>query len=376
MEHNVVPSPILQWKLPHRTCQWQPLQYSNTLTEEEDLSELIITDSGASTNLFCKREHLQNVRRAQDPLVSTPNARTIKVEEQGDLPGYAKLLVHESAVTNIFALANLCKKFRWHLTVPRMKPSLCTLLIRWWDLPRPNQISTPTSLNALQLKGILLSRQWKRIWTFIPQREVQRAKKAESCSSVAWGSPSVANLKAAIAINGIANLPVTTTDVDLAEKIFGKDIGIIKGKTTSAIHRDCRVRDSIPDGTWAFLTRLDSRWHYTLPFTIVTRSPLTQAEHNTFRNTRFEASRIAGESSIPSPHEAMNASEAWFISFTMTLSQRHKRLHGHHEYVILWEYVFSQDLSQRSLGSFTFSFTFEYKLSSQFSFLINWYTSF
>jgi hypothetical protein len=33
-------------------------------------------------------------------------------------------------------------------------------------------------------------------------------------------------------MNAIANNPVTTDDINLAEKIFGRDIGAIKGKTT------------------------------------------------------------------------------------------------------------------------------------------------
>ena len=39
-------------------------------------------------------------------------------------------------------------------------------------------------------------------------------------------------MKAAIHMNAITNSPVTTADVDLAEKIFGPDIATIKGKAT------------------------------------------------------------------------------------------------------------------------------------------------
>ena len=61
--------------------------------------------------------------------------------------------------------------------------------------------------------------------------EVERAKKA--CSLLAaLGTPSIADLKTAIAMNAIAGLPVTTKDVDLAEKIFGPDLGTHKGRTT------------------------------------------------------------------------------------------------------------------------------------------------
>ena len=66
---------------------------------------------------------------------------------------------------------------------------------------------------------------------FHTPREIKRAKLARDLIA-ALGSPSVAGLKAAIAMNAIADLPVCTDDVNIAEKIFGPDLGTIKVKTT------------------------------------------------------------------------------------------------------------------------------------------------
>ena len=68
---------------------------------------------------------------------------------------------------------------------------------------------------------------------FYTPREVERAKKARDLLA-ALGTPSVADMKAAVAMNAIADLPITTKDVDLAAKIFGPDLGTLKGKTTPA----------------------------------------------------------------------------------------------------------------------------------------------
>jgi hypothetical protein len=46
------------------------------------------------------------------------------------------------------------------------------------------------------------------------------------------GHPSVADLKAALRMNLIRDVPVTTKDIEIAEKIFGPDISSLKGKTT------------------------------------------------------------------------------------------------------------------------------------------------
>jgi hypothetical protein len=42
----------------------------------------------------------------------------------------------------------------------------------------------------------------------------------------------IQDLKAIIRMNTIANYPVTINDIDLAEKIYDKDVSSIKGKTT------------------------------------------------------------------------------------------------------------------------------------------------
>ena len=64
---------------------------------------------------------------------------------------------------------------------------------------------------------------------FYTPREVNRAKRARELL-IASGSPSTADLKVAIATNAIANNPVVTEDITLAENIFGKDVGTLKGK--------------------------------------------------------------------------------------------------------------------------------------------------
>ena len=70
--------------------------------------------------------------------------------------------------------------------------------------------------------------------SFHVEQQVSWAKQAqELLRSV--GFPSVHDLKTAIKMNAIANCPVTTQDVDLAEKIFGRDIDSLKDKT---IHQE------------------------------------------------------------------------------------------------------------------------------------------
>jgi hypothetical protein len=66
---------------------------------------------------------------------------------------------------------------------------------------------------------------------FYTKRQFQRAKRA--CKLLySLGYPSINDMKAIIWKNAIKNNPVTTEDINIAEKIFGPDVATLKGKTT------------------------------------------------------------------------------------------------------------------------------------------------
>ena len=66
---------------------------------------------------------------------------------------------------------------------------------------------------------------------FFTDRQIERAKAARKLYH-ALGTPSLNDFKSIIKTNAIKNLPVTLDDINIAEKIFGTDIGALKGKTT------------------------------------------------------------------------------------------------------------------------------------------------
>ena len=88
---------------------------------------------------------------------------------------------------------------------------------------------TPTSLNSVKKHSHVQTVEENQ--RFHTPRENKRAKAARDLL-VSLGSPSVQDLKRALSMNAIANVPINTKDVDLAEEIFGPDLGILKGKTT------------------------------------------------------------------------------------------------------------------------------------------------
>ena len=63
------------------------------------------------------------------------------------------------------------------------------------------------------------------------RREFDDAKKARKLYHII-GCPTTDNFKKLIQMNAIRNCTVTVQDIENAERIFGKDIGTLKGKTT------------------------------------------------------------------------------------------------------------------------------------------------
>jgi hypothetical protein len=66
---------------------------------------------------------------------------------------------------------------------------------------------------------------------FYTKHQFEQAKRARKLL-YSLGYPSINDMKAMIQMNTIKNNPVTTEDVDIAEKIFGPDVTTLKGKTT------------------------------------------------------------------------------------------------------------------------------------------------
>ena len=66
---------------------------------------------------------------------------------------------------------------------------------------------------------------------FYTDRQIEHATRARALAR-AIGCPSDTNLKAILKMNAIKDCPVVKDNIKLAEAIFGKDVAVLKGKTT------------------------------------------------------------------------------------------------------------------------------------------------
>ena len=66
---------------------------------------------------------------------------------------------------------------------------------------------------------------------FYTSRQLAKAKMARKLYHNV-GTPSLRDFKAIVRMNAISNCPITVEDINIAEKVYGPDIGSLKGKTT------------------------------------------------------------------------------------------------------------------------------------------------
>ena len=217
---------------------WQFFNFAGT-DQDKELTDTIILDSGSSIDLFCNANWLTDIGLSETRTTLQTKGGPMQVETAGTLPDHGKVELSEDALTNILSLAQTTDKYR--VTFDSAKDNAFYVhtpkkTVRFGRTKANLYAHTPTRMATSKPEVTPLGPKTfvqtvEENMKFHTPREIKRAKLARDLIA-ALGSPSVADLKAAIAMNAIANLPVTMKDVDIAEKIFGPDLGTIKGKTT------------------------------------------------------------------------------------------------------------------------------------------------
>ncbi len=241
------------------------------------LRDTMILDSGSSMDLFCNPSILQNIKPKKKIDSLTTNAGEIKVALEGTLPKFGQVPFHPEAVTNIMSLGTLTDKFPVYMASPidnafyvhtqenivrfgRDQSNLYSFqpeqlknqgntaasmtkdarwsyankqfLQSWFNGTEQDDIPPDIYGNTftVQQKCFMYLQTVQENMLFYAPREIELAKKARELL-ISTGSPSIQDLKNALSMNAIRDCPVTTQAINHAEKIYGPDVGILRGKT-------------------------------------------------------------------------------------------------------------------------------------------------
>jgi hypothetical protein len=209
------------------------LKQSHKLLNGLEMREIILLDSQSTICVFCNKSLLASITKARKPLRLRSNGGSMLLKKQATIENYKhKVWYSADAITNIFSLKQVKKQYRVTydsdnecFVVHRQIFGLPDMVfqehesgLHYYD-PR-DQSGTFSFVETVQENKSYFSK-WQ-------VRAADAARRLYKCVS----HPSVEDFKWALRTNCIKDSPVTVTDVQIEQKIYGTDIAALKGKTT------------------------------------------------------------------------------------------------------------------------------------------------
>ena len=232
------------------SAQFHSLSGSNYGQREhittDSMDDVILLDTGATFTSVKNQDIIANLQKAQTPIEMKTNVGTRRIETVGELPGFDnKVWYDKKSVANIFSFAELANQHR--ITYDSEKGDEFNIhygnsIIKF---PRSAEglyyyrVSDNYKKTIKDMQGHNFVEMIKENMEGYSKEEIERARRARKLYH-SIGAPSIKNFKYLIKSNQIRNCPVTTIDIENAEKIFGKDVAYIKGKTTRSKPRMTR----------------------------------------------------------------------------------------------------------------------------------------
>ena len=209
------------WAGTHVHCQFY---------QADEMKDWILLDNQSTTTIFCNKDLVSDIRDVDDSMNLYTNGGVLHTTKKATIPQWGEAWLNEDAITNIFSAAEMAAKHR--VTYDSEKEDAYIV-----HLPNKQVKFTKTSSGLYVFKpnikktGVQLLNTVAENKSFYTQRQFERAKRARDLYN-SLGTPSIGDFKAILRMNAIKDNPVTTRDIIIAEKIFGPDIGALKGKTT------------------------------------------------------------------------------------------------------------------------------------------------
>ena len=212
-----------------RTNGWAGTRIQYGFAQVDTMQKWILLDNQSSVTVFSNKDLVTNIRTTQDTLNLHTNGGVLTTNLKCDIPHWGEAWFAPNGITNIFSHSEMAKKYK--ITSDSSIDTAFTVhlpdrKVRFEELDNGLNVFIPKQYRNVQFLSSIEENKG-----FFTKNQFERAKKARDLYH-AIGTPSINDFKAILCMNMISNNPVTTEDINVSERIFGPDIGALKGKTT------------------------------------------------------------------------------------------------------------------------------------------------
>jgi hypothetical protein len=196
-----------------------------------DLQEVILLDSQSTMDLFCNAALVSKTCKSTTSMRLKSNGGTMVVYRKATMPGYNKdVWFSTRAITNTIALSNLIQQYRVTYDSDNKM-----LVVHWESQGKPNMefhmhkcgLHYYDPWNEKRLAFVNTVYENKEGFT---KRQIKSAELAHTLYKT-LSYPSMKDFKWVIKGNHIKDCPMTVQYIDVAQKIWVKNIAALKGKT-------------------------------------------------------------------------------------------------------------------------------------------------
>jgi hypothetical protein len=200
----------------------------------------ILCDNESTVDIFQNKDMLSNIRRTMTPIrLKGIDGNSIDVEEEGQLLGYGTVYYHPNVAANVLSFFNLTKRFK---SVTYNNQEQDAILVRRDDdsilefAPSKEGLYYHDYRNSIArsmqppVHSTMVVESVEELRRNFTKKELKQAETARRLY-VMMGKPSINDFASMIKKGKILNNPVSMDDYKTAETIYGKDLGVIKGKT-------------------------------------------------------------------------------------------------------------------------------------------------
>ena len=196
------------------------------------MREFLLLDNQSSDHVFCNPEFVNNIRAAGKELSFCSNGVTLPIKNIANFDGFEESVwLSKQAMTNILSLAKVKLEYPVNYNsddfiVHHAKHGYTDMFFK----PNPSGFHVFDEDDPRGLASYSFIATVEENMSLFTKRQVASADLARNLQA-GLAYPSVKDLKWIVQANMLKDSPVTAQDVDVALKIWGPSVALLKGKT-------------------------------------------------------------------------------------------------------------------------------------------------